>query len=499
MRNVNPAVSIGMSVVLVLGLVPAPAAQTLESEARRALARQGGPTITYDDVQALFWSRDEVVRDIDRNRRLAANQEAFDREVDRVGFAARTRRLYEDNARLEEANRNIERQIAAERERQRLRWVRVVIAIPVNVIVTVVTGSPIIGSAVASGFSTAVTGGDLDEVVIATASSAATAGVNELASLGIEQVATSVGEQAAAKAADELAAYGVQEAVVDKVAAEVGAEVAAKVTRAMDVGLHVVATQAVPGQDPGALSQFVTGLNVVVAAGDLLTPVVIDMDSVMELDHPDAADANIAALVERGRVGAAQLAANSAGALCGTSLTGDKVAPDAVCINALVGLKSGLDAASVSSLAGVSEGIRVALDPACSTSLGRGKVVPDGACVDALIVGVKSAMDDADTALIKDIERTLDVGNGIKGALTASTVGGLLLSRNAGEAITELGALILNDNLEETMSAVRAVDRITSCTIAKNIAEHTVIHDLTGEREKYFRSLHGQWSSRCAR
>ena len=482
MRNVNAAVCIGMSVVLVLGLAQAPAAQTLESEARRALARQGDPAITHDDVWAILRSRDEVVRDIDRNRELVANGEAFDREVDRVVLAAAAGRLDYENARFEVANRRLEKEIAAERERQRWRWVRTIIRIPVTVVVTVATGNPIIGAAVGSGFSTAVTGGGLDEVVIATATSAAMAGASELASMGIEHVATSVGEQVAAKAADQLAALGVQEAVVDKVAAEVATKVAAKVVRAMDVGLHVIATQVILGQNPGTLSYVLSGVNVATAVGDLLTPVVIDLKAVMELDaavdqlasgldeltlDPDDPDAYIAALVERGKVATVLLAANTA--VCSGALTDKQVVPDPVCINALASVKNAMDAA---------------------------KVPPLG--------DVKSALNADDAAFLEGITRTVKIGKAIKVFVPAASVfGGLPFSKNLGEASAETGVLaitgVLTKDLPTFADVVLSVDRITACTITRNIGWHILGHNLTGKREKYFSALHGVWSTRCAK
>ena len=471
MRNVNPAVSIGMSVVLVLGLVQAPAAQTLESEARRALARQGDPAITHDEVRAFLRSRDKFVRDRDRDRRLAENREEFARAVNRVGLAAATGRLDSENARFEEANRRLEKEIAAARERQQLRVVRTFIRIPVTIIVTVATQNPIVGAAAGSAFSTAVTGGDLDEVVTATAISAATAGASELASMGIEQIATSVGEQVAAQAADELAAHGIQEAVVDKVAAEVATKVAAKVAHAMDVGLNVVATQVIPSQNSlGTLGQVLTGVNVATAVHGLLTPVVIDLEAVMELDAavgqvasgldalalaPDDPDAYIAALAERGKAAAVLLAANTA--VCSNSLTGKKVIPADVCSNALTVTKSAVNAAA-------------------------------------------PTLTDADVALLKRIDQTLGVGDMMKYAVTVgNTPLGLATSKDAASAVTELGAATMNlDTLTIAADAIRSVDKIMACAIANDIGLHIVSNRLSGPRGQHFNALEKQWSARCA-
>lgn len=189
-RALRSGVSIGVAGVLVLSLVRAPAAQTLESEARLTLARAQGSDITYDGVRGLLRVRDAAVRAIDRDRRLAAARDAFGADLDSRRAAAARGRLRAANARLEEANRRLEDEIAAERERRRLRWIRWLMQIPVNVAVTAVTGSPIIGAAAAGGVSTALTGGDLDDVAVATFTRAATAwAAQHVVDLGIEKVA----------------------------------------------------------------------------------------------------------------------------------------------------------------------------------------------------------------------------------------------------------------------------------------------------------------------
>ena len=258
-----------------MGLAQAPAAQTLESEARRALGLAQGPGITHADARGILRSRDAVVRGIDRDDRLAATRDALGTDLDRRHAAAARGRLRADNARLEEANRHLEKEIEAERERQRLRWIRWAVEIPVYIGVTAATGSPVIGSAVAGGVGTAVTGGDLDDVAIATFTRAATAGAHHVVGLGIDKVATAVGDSVASEVADRLAVYRLHPAVVEKATQEV----AVKVARAVDFGLSAIAVRVLPDEDPvsGGLNRFFTGLGVVFAGLDLLNPVPIDI------------------------------------------------------------------------------------------------------------------------------------------------------------------------------------------------------------------------------
>ena len=283
-RDVRSRVSIGVCIGLVLGLVQAPAAQTLEFEVRTALAPEQGRGVTHADARGILRSRDAVVRGIDRDRRLAAARDAFGTDLDSRHAAGARGRLRADNARLEEANRRLDDEIAAERERRRLRWIRWAIDIPVYIAVTAVTGSPIIGAAVAGGVSTAVTGGDLDDVAVATFTRAATAGAHHVVGLGIDKVATAVGDSVAADVADRLAVYKLHPVVAKKATQEV----AAKVARAVDFGLSAISVGVLPDEDPvsGALNRFSTGLGVVVASLDLLNPVAIEYRPPVTSDTP---------------------------------------------------------------------------------------------------------------------------------------------------------------------------------------------------------------------
>ena len=266
-----------MSALLVLGLVEESAGQVLEPEVRPASA-SAYVGITPDDAVAFLRFRDHVVRRHDRIRRLEASRDAFRAELEGRHPAAARAGLIADNARLEEDNRHLRKEIAAERERRLRRvLVRWFVEIPVNIAVTTVTGNPVIGAAVSSGVGTALTGGDVEDVVVAAARSGLTAGASQLAAAGIDQVSTAVADSVAAKVADKLAVYDLPPDVVAKATQEV----AAKVARAVDAGLHMVKTEVMPGQGPvGALGRFANGFRVAAAGAELLTPVTIDLKAV---------------------------------------------------------------------------------------------------------------------------------------------------------------------------------------------------------------------------
>ena len=422
-RHLSPAVAIGMSALLVLGLVEESAAQVLEPEVRPAPASAYNARITPDHAVAFLRFRDHVVRGHDRIRRLEASRDAFRAELEHRHADAGRVRLAADNARLEEANRHLRKEIAAERERRLRRvLVRWFVEIPVNIAVTTVTGNPAIGAAVSSGLGTALTGGDVEDVVVAAARSGLTAGASQLAADGIDQLSTAVADSVAARVADKLAVYDLPPDVVAKATQEV----AVKVARAVDAGLHMVTTEVMPGQGPvGTLDRLANGFRVAAAGAELLTPVTIDLEAVPGLlveALPDDPDAYIQALVEQGKANAVQVAAS---------------------------------------------------------------------------------LDATDSHLITGLQRKLDIGNGMKGALSVGVFGGVLTSKSYGEAITELGAM--GTRLPTTADALRSLNTITACAIAKDIQEHLLGYQLDhgqpmeGERGEYFSALQNQWSTRCAR
>lgn len=157
--------------MLVLVSAEMPAAQT--SRVRLDLARENGPAISHGDARSLLRSGDRILRDIDRNRQLRARREAIDAELDRRLAAGARGRLTADNRRLEEDIERLRREIVMTRRGSSL--FRVMFSIGIRLVVTAVTGNPIIGAAAGGAIDELAAGGGIAEALGSAMVSAATA------------------------------------------------------------------------------------------------------------------------------------------------------------------------------------------------------------------------------------------------------------------------------------------------------------------------------------
>lgn len=157
--------------MFVLVSVEMPAAQT--SRVRLDLARENRPVTSHGDALSLLRSGDRILRDIDRNRRLRAIREAFEAELDRRLAAGARGRLTADNARLEEDIERLRREIVMARRGPSL--FRVMFSIGIRLVVSAVTGNPIIGAAAGGAIDELAAGGGIAEALGSAMVSAATA------------------------------------------------------------------------------------------------------------------------------------------------------------------------------------------------------------------------------------------------------------------------------------------------------------------------------------
>ena len=211
-------------------------AQTLESEVRRALAREGGPFIDPGDAFRILRSRDEIMRRVDRDRLVDRDRETFEAELARTSADAAGGRLITNNARLEEANRRLEAAIARERDRRGRAIFVTAFSFSLRIGLTVLTGNPVVAAAVSGGVGRLLNGGNLGDAVL-------TAMVDAGTTFGGQQLAT--------------AFAGADSAVAGPTHRAIGAGAAA--------GLAGGAKSAVHGGDPEDIL-VAAGLNAGIAA-----------------------------------------------------------------------------------------------------------------------------------------------------------------------------------------------------------------------------------------
>ena len=138
-------------------------AQTLESEVRRALAREGGPFIDHEDAFRILRSRDAITRRVDRGRRVEAARETFEAELDSMSADAARGRLITDNARLEEDNGRLAAAIARERDRRGRAIFVAAFSFSLRIGLTALTGNPVVAAAVSGGVGRLLNGGNLGD------------------------------------------------------------------------------------------------------------------------------------------------------------------------------------------------------------------------------------------------------------------------------------------------------------------------------------------------
>lgn len=141
-------------------------AQTLESEVRRALAREAGPLMGPEDAFRILRSRDATMRGVNRDRRKAADREAFEAALRHRSAEAAGGRLVTENARLEEGIGRLEEAIARARDRRGRAIFVTAFSFSLRLGLTALTGNPVLAAAVSGGVGRLLNGGNLGDAVL---------------------------------------------------------------------------------------------------------------------------------------------------------------------------------------------------------------------------------------------------------------------------------------------------------------------------------------------